>query len=177
MCLLGKDIIFDILPECFWFVYNSQNGTSLKLSYIFPFSNSFHQEKRSIVACRASIQMDWFARILIIEILVGMNLKRHILPLDTGCKLTVMLRRHLDPYWMAYVRSICVLCPCPKRKPPSDRKLEGNVFLLSQNCHFYSCVLIFFDPKFVTCSENLSSKFNCPILKILVQPVPSFSRF
>ena len=94
---MGKDIIFDIKPECFWFVYNSQNGTSLKLSYIFPFSNSCHQEKRSIVACRASIQMDWFARILIIEILVGMNLKRHFLPLDTGCKLTVMLRRHPGP--------------------------------------------------------------------------------
>ena len=33
-----------------------------------------------MVACRASIQMDWFARILIIEILVGMSLKNSFFP-------------------------------------------------------------------------------------------------
>ena len=48
--------------------------------------------------------------------------------------------------------------------------------MLCFECHFYSLILMAYDAKRVTCSENYSSKFNCPMIENLVQLVLWFSR-
>ena len=42
--------------------------------------------------------------------------------------------------------------------------IYGHVFLLSQNCHFYSYVLIVLDAKLFACLERFSSKLKCAMI-------------
>lgn len=46
--------------------------------------------------------------------------------------------------------------------------------MLCFECHFYSLILMAFDAKRVTCSENYSSKFNCPMIEIFATVTPVF---
>ena len=41
-------------------------------------------------------------------------------------------------------------------------------FLLFQNCHFYSYILIACDAKFFACLESFPNKFDCGMIEIFV---------
>ena len=49
-------------------------------------------------------------------------------------------------------------------------------FLMSQNCHFYSYILIVRDAKVFACLESFSNKFSCAMIEIFGTVNPIFDQ-
>ena len=54
---------------------------------------------------------------------------------------------------------------------------NNKAMFLSQNCHFYSYILIVHDVEFFACLETFSSKFNCVMIEIFGAVKPIFCQF